>query len=110
MRLADRVARLEARRPVSPHDPFADGVLERLTYSELAELGDLFRDNGVDEVEGLPADAHDRAMELLSIARQRSHPAPHRRDEPGYDPMADIRATYEASQARLARLAQAAGA
>lgn len=100
MKLADRIARLEARRPPVRPDPFADGVLEKLTDSE---LGDLFRHNGVEEFEDLPIDLRARAMELLSTARQRSHPAPPRQMEPGFDVMADIREVYEASQARLAQ-------
>lgn len=99
-----RLDRLEAdiRRTRSARsDPFADGVLERLTDAGLGELGDLFRCRGVDELEDMPVDAHARAMELLSAAKQRSQPAPSRRDEPGYDPMAEIREVYEASKARL---------
>lgn len=99
-----RVDRLEAdiRRTRSVRsDPFADGVLERLTYSELGELGDLFRHNAVEEFEDLPADALARAMELLSTARQRSNPAPPRQLEPGFNVMDEINETYEASKARM---------
>lgn len=99
-----RLDRLEAdiRRTRSAHsDPFADGVLDMLTDDELRELGNLFRCHGVDELEGLPTDAYARAMEILSTARQRIHPARWPASSaPGYDVMTSIREQYEASQAR----------
>lgn len=102
--LSQRLDKLESdiRRMRSAHsDPFADGVLERLTDDELRELGNLFRCHGVDGLEGLPSEALARAMELISTARQRSHPAPWPASSaPGYDVMASIREQYEASQAR----------
>lgn len=101
MKLSDRIARLEARHRTTESDPFADGVLERLTCAELGELGDLFRCHGVDELEDMPVDAQARAMELLSTARQRSDPAPWPASSaPGHDVMASIRELYEASRAR----------
>lgn len=102
-----RLDQLEAnirRMRLVRSDPFADGVLEWLTDTELLELGNLFQRHGVDEFEDLPKDAQAHRIELISTARQRSQPAPWpASNAPGYDVMASVRETYEASKARLAQ-------
>ncbi len=97
--LEDRIARLEARHRPTESDPVTMAALDLLDDAELHELGDLFRHNGVDELEDLPAASLARATELLAAARQRSDPAPWPASSaPGYDVMARIRELYEASQ------------
>lgn len=72
MKLADRVARLEAHRSASPADDlFAFDLLDRLTDDELAELGGLFRSHGAEYLAGMPADAQARALALLARAKVR---------------------------------------
>ncbi|MEW6119384.1 MAG: hypothetical protein AB1593_04765 [Pseudomonadota bacterium] len=72
MSLADRIARLEARRPASPSDPVTRAALELLDDAELAEVGDLFRAHGADWTADLPVDAQARIVALLNGAKARA--------------------------------------
>lgn len=65
MKLSNRIARLEARRPPRRPDPFAGGVLDRLSDAALGELGDLFRRHGAEYLEDMPPESQARAWEII---------------------------------------------
>lgn len=91
-------------------DPLTNHVLERMTMPELVELEGLLRDAGDPYiVSDLPDEPRTRAMELIDAASQRTQPAPWPASSaPGYDVMASIHESYEASQARAVQSANPA--
>lgn len=72
MSLADRIARLEARRPPVRHDPITAAALDLLDGDELTEIDGLFKAHGVGWTDELPPAAQARVVELLDGAKARA--------------------------------------
>lgn len=103
MSLANRITALESRLRAAPSSPMTAAALGLLTIAELCELEALLQD--VDSVIDLPDEPRARVLSLIESANQRNQPASWpASNAPGYDVMASIRETYEATRSRLAQI------